>query len=80
VGSLFQASDGRVQGRKVAAVVCFLVGVGLLIQGAWQPPTVPWESRIAPAVVALGFSLLLWGLLTIQNVFQLVKLLKEEKP
>lgn len=36
-----------------------------------------WEDEdMVPAVVALCFSLLFWGLVTVQNVVQLVALLK----
>ncbi len=51
-GALLRGADGRVQSRKPAAWICFLLGVGLLVQGSFLP-----------AVVALLFSLLFWGLL-----------------
>ena len=75
-GSLFRGSDGKVQGRKVAAVICFVTGIALLILGAVQPPEVDLQGRVVPAVVALVFALLFWGLLTVQNVVQLLLLLR----
>lgn len=75
-GDILHGADGKLQSRKLAAWICFLLGVGLLVQGSFLPASAGLESKVLPAVVALLFSLLFWGLLTIQNVVQLVSLLK----
>ncbi|MGA2548007.1 MAG: hypothetical protein ABSF43_15775 [Rectinemataceae bacterium] len=75
-GNLMRGGDEKLQGRKIAAWICFILGIGLLIQGSFLPKTAGIESKVLPAIVALIFSLLFWGLLTIQNVVQLVALLK----
>jgi hypothetical protein len=75
-GGLLRGADGRLQGRKLAAILCFLLGIGLLIYGAVAPGAMTLEVRVGPALVALVFALLFWGLLTVQNVFQLLALLK----
>ncbi len=49
-----------------------VVGIGLLVQGSFLPASAGLASKVLPALVALLF----WGLLTIQNVAQLVSLLK----
>lgn len=79
-GGLLKGSDGRLQGRKAAAVICFLLGVGLLVHSTFLPPGTSLEARVGLAVVALVFSLLFWGLLTIQNVFQLIQVIKGSAP
>jgi len=73
---LLCGEDGKVQSRKLAAWICFVLGIVLLVRGTYLPPDAGIESKIVPAVVALVFSLLFWGLMTIQNVVQLVALLK----
>jgi hypothetical protein len=75
-GSVIHGSDGNIQGRKIAAIVCFVSGIGLLIHSVFQPSDIGLEARIGPAIVALTFALVFWGLLTIQNVFELLALLK----
>lgn len=77
---LLRGANGKVQGRKLAAWICFVVGLALLVQESLEPATVDAQSRIAPAVVALVFSLLFWGLVTVQNIVQLVALLKGQGP
>ena len=74
--SILRGADGRVQGRKLAAWICFFLGIALLVQGTFVPPTAGIQAKVVPAVVALCFSLLFWGMVTIQNVVQLVALLK----
>jgi hypothetical protein len=74
--SLLRGADGRVQGRKLAAWICFFLGIALLVQGTFLPASDGIQAKVVPAVVALCFSLLFWGLVTIQNVVQLVALLK----
>jgi hypothetical protein len=74
--SLLRGSNGKVQGRKLAAWICFFLGITLLVQGTFIPATDGIQAKVVPAVVALCFSLLFWGLVTIQNVVQLVALLK----
>jgi hypothetical protein len=75
-GNLLRGTDGKLQSRKLAAWISFLLGIGLLVQGSFLPPAAGLESKVLPALVALLFSLLFWGLLTVQNVVQLVALLK----
>lgn len=75
-GGIIHGSDGYIQGRKIAAIVCFVSGIGLLVQSVFQPSDMGLEARVGPAVIALIFALVFWGLLTIQNVFQLLMLLK----
>jgi len=75
-GSPLRGADGKLQSRKLAAWISFLLGIGLLVQGSFLPPAAGLESKVLPALVALLFSLLFWGLLTVQNVVQLVALLK----
>jgi hypothetical protein len=65
-----------VQGRKLAAWICFFLGLALLVQGTFIPAAEGIQAKVVPAVVALSFSLLFWGMVTIQNVVQLVALLK----
>jgi hypothetical protein len=77
---LLRGADGRIQARKLAAWICFVIGVALLVQGSLQPASVDVQSKIAPAVVALVFSLLFWGLVTVQNIVELVALLKGQGP
>ncbi len=74
--SILRGADGRVQGRKLAAWICFFLGIALLVQGTFIPPAAGIQAKVVPAVVALCFSLLFWGMVTIQNVVQLVALLK----
>jgi hypothetical protein len=74
--ALLRGPDGKVQARKLASWICFVVGLALLVQGSLLQPSAEIEARIAPAIVALVFSLLFWGLVTVQNVVQLVTLLK----
>ena len=71
-----RGSDGHVQGRKLAAWICFFLGIALLVQGTFIPASDGIKAKVVPAVVAFCFSLLFWGLVTIQNVVQLVALLK----
>jgi hypothetical protein len=66
--------------RSLAAWICFALGVGLLIQGSFLPPTVAAAEKVAPAIVALVFSLLFWGLVTVQNVVRLVALIRGSSP
>lgn len=68
--------DRRLQDRKLAAWISFILGSALLVQGASLPPGADLQSKVGPALVALCFSLLFWGLVTIQNVFQLIALLR----
>ena len=75
-GGLIHGGDGKIQGRKLAAWLCFLLGLALLVIGSLEPPQADLSARIAPALVALVFSLLFWGLLTVQNVCQLLALVK----
>ena len=44
-----------------------------------MPPSAGIEAKVVPSIVAFCFSLLFWGLVTVQNVFQLVALLKGQK-
>jgi hypothetical protein len=74
--SILRGADGHVQGRKLAAWICFFLGIALLVQGTFIPASDGIQAKVVPAVVALFFSLLFWGLVTIQNVVQLVALLK----
>jgi hypothetical protein len=74
--SILRGADGRVQGRKLAAWICFFLGIALLVQGTFVPAADGIQAKVVPAVVALCFSLLFWGMVTIQNVVQLVALLK----
>ena len=74
--SILRGADGRAQGRKLAAWICFFLGIALLVQGTFIPPAAGIQAKVVPAVVALCFSLLFWGMVTIQNVVQLVALLK----
>ena len=53
-GSLFRGSDGKVQGRKVAAIICFITGIGLLIVGTFQPPGVELQGRVHKEPVGEG--------------------------
>jgi len=73
---LLRGPDGKIQDRKLAAWTSFILGVILLVQGTFLPLSASIEAKVVPALVALCFSLLFWGLVTIQNVFQLVALLK----
>jgi len=73
---LLRGADGRIQDRKLAAWASFVLGVALLVQGTFVPPSAGIEAKVVPAIVAFCFSLLFWGLVTVQNVFQLVALLK----
>jgi len=75
-GKLHSAENSAMQSRKAAAWICFALGVALLVHGTFLPATVGIESKVVPAIVALVFSLLFWGLMTVQNVVQLVALLK----
>ena len=54
------------------APVCFLIGLGLLVQSTFQPSEMTVEVRLGPALVALGFAVIFWGLLTVQNILQLL--------
>jgi len=72
--SILRGADGRVQGRKLAAWICFFLGIALLVQGTFIPPAAGIQAKVVPAVVAFFFSLLFWGLVTIQNVVQLCTL------
>jgi hypothetical protein len=74
--SILRGADGHVQGRKLAAWICFFLGIALLVQGTFIPASEGIQAKVVPAVVAFCFSLLFWGLVTIQNVVQLVALLK----
>ena len=74
--SLLRGADGKIQGRKLAAWISFILGIALLVQGTFIPPAAGIQAKVVPAVVAFVFSLLFWGLVTIQNVVQLVALLK----
>lgn len=71
-----QVRRDSLRGRKFAAWVCFFLGIGLLVHGSLLPPAAGLEVRIVPAIVAFVFSLLFWGLVTVQNVVRLVALLK----
>ena len=73
---LVRGADGKVQDRKLAAWICFTLGIALLVQGTFIPPAAGIQAKVVPVVVALCFSLLFWGMVTIQNVVQLVALLK----
>lgn len=73
---ILRGPDGKIQDRKLAAWISFTLGSALLVQGAFLPAGTDIQSKIGPAVVALCFSLLFWGLVTVQNVVQLVALLK----
>ena len=73
---VLRGADGKVQGRKLAAWICFFLGIALLIQGTFLPAAEGIQAKVVPAVVAFCFSLLFWGMVTIQNVVQLVALLK----
>ncbi|HUX43101.1 MAG TPA: hypothetical protein VMV83_18225 [Rectinemataceae bacterium] len=73
---LLRGPDGKIQDRKLAAWTSFILGVLLLVQGTFLPLSASIEAKVVPAIVALCFSLLFWGLVTVQNVFQLVALLK----
>jgi hypothetical protein len=73
---LLRDSQGRIQARKLAAWISFATGIALLARSSFLPPTESAQARVLPAIVGLGFSLLFWGLVTVQNVFQLVALLK----
>jgi hypothetical protein len=44
----------------------------MLVQSTFQPPEVPLEVRLGPALVALGFAVVFWGLVTVENILQLV--------
>jgi hypothetical protein len=72
------AGDGHYspKGRKIAAWICLLLGVSLLIAGTFQSPAADLESKVLPAIIALLCSLLFWGVLTVQNIIQLLALLK----
>jgi hypothetical protein len=74
--SILRGADGHVQGRKLAAWICFFLGIALLVQGTFVPASDGIQAKVVPAVVAFCFSLLFWGLVTVQNVVQLVALLK----
>lgn len=73
---ILRGADGRVQGRKLAAWICFFLGIALLVQGTFIPAADGIQAKVVPAVVAFCFSLLFWGMVTIQNIVQLVALLK----
>jgi hypothetical protein len=73
---LLRGPNGRLQSRKLAAWISFDTGIALLARGAFLPPSESVGARVVPAIVGLGFSLLFWGLVTVQNVVQLVALLK----
>jgi hypothetical protein len=64
------------EGRALAAWICFLLGIALLVQGTFVPAADGIQAKVVPAVVAFCFSLLFWGMVTVQNVVQLVALLK----
>jgi hypothetical protein len=74
-----RAADGLIHDRKLAAWLSFALGAALLVQGTFVPPSAGIEAKVVPAIVAFCFSLLFWGLVTVQNVFQLVALLKGQK-
>ena len=50
-----RGADGRGQARKLAAWICFVPGIVLLVRGTYLPPDAGIESEIVPAVVALVF-------------------------
>ena len=55
--SILGGADGKLHGRQLAAWICFLLGVALLIQGTFIPPAAGIQAKVVPAIVALVFSL-----------------------
>jgi hypothetical protein len=70
----------RKTSQRWAAPLCLLLGLGLLIQSTFQPPETSWEVRLGPALVALGFALIFWGLLTAQNILLLISAVRGKTP
>lgn len=66
----------RKTSQRWAAPLCLLFGLALLVQGSLQPPEMSWEARLGPAMVALGFAAVFWGMLTIQNILQLISAIR----
>lgn len=66
----------RKSGQRWAAPLCFGTGLALLVQSTTQPPELAIEARLGPALVALGFAVVFWGFVTIQNILQLLAALK----
>ena len=64
------------KGHGLAAAICFLAGVALLVQSPFLPAGIGLPARVAPAVIALTFALLFWGLLSVQNILQLIAMIK----
>ena len=62
----------RKTSQRWAAPVCFVFGLGFLVQSTFQPPQMSIEVRLAPALVALGFAVISWGMVSIQNLLQLI--------
>lgn len=62
----------RKTSQRWAAPVCFVFGLGLLVHSTFQPSEMSIEVRLAPALVALGFAVLSWGMVSVQNILQLI--------
>lgn len=73
-GGLFKGSDGKASGRKITGFLGFFFGAGL---GAWAIYLkLPWTGILVVMGVPFCFSLLMYGILTMQNVKEIVGSLK----
>jgi hypothetical protein len=69
-GGPFRGPDGKLSSRKIRAWISFGVGLTLLGAGLFSPGDV-W-ARVVPGAVALAYSLIESGFLTMQNIQGLI--------
>lgn len=65
-GGLIKGADGKLSGRKLLGLAGFPAGIGL---GAWAIQRgLPWGVVLVALGVPLAFSLIMYGILTMQNI------------
>lgn len=67
---IFLGSDGKLSGRRIIGAICVAAGIvagfiGMFIAGDW--------TRFIPMAAFIFSGLFLWGLITVQNIQDVVK-------
>jgi sugar phosphate permease len=76
MNEMFKGSDGLPSGRRIIGAVCFGAGiaagfVGMFVEGDW--------TRFIPMAAFIAAGMFLWGLVTMQNVQDIIKTQKGQQ-
>lgn len=74
LGGLFHGPDGKLSGRRILGTVSILGGIGLEAAAQFQAGDI--LQRLLPGAICLMAGMLMWGLVSWQNIQDAAKAIK----